>query len=173
MARIEDLYGYADALVARGYVEEADRLIEALNGIMAKVEKGEDVKEELYKLYDFSDFFIEKGYEEKGENMAKDIKECVENVANKPVGMYAVIKMSVEEAIKNSETVIWAFSSFKDAKRVWEEEVALMREDVANFPGCSFHENRKRFEALFDYEDISTIVEIRYLEDGKMAVVNF
>ena len=171
--RIENLYEYADKLVARGYIEESDRLVEALNKITAKVEKGEDVKEELYKLYDFSDFFIEKGYEEKGENMVKDIKECIENVANRPVGMYAVIKMSVEESIKNSETIVWAFSSLKDAKRVWEEEVASMREDVANFPGSSFHENKKSFEALFDYENISTIVEIRYLEDGKMTIVNF
>ena len=170
--RIENLYEYADKLVARGYIEESDRLVEALNKITAKAAKGEDVKEELYRLYDFSDFFIEKDYEEISERMIKDIRECLEK-SIKGYGMYAVIKLSVEEAIKNSEVVIWSFGAFKDAKKTWEEEASSMKEDIPNFPGSSFHENKKSFEAVFDYADMSTVVQLVSLESGKMTVVNF
>jgi len=87
--------------------------------------------------------------------------------------MYAVIKLAVEEAIKNSETIVYTFDNLSSAKQCWEEETKLMEEDVSNFPGSQFHKNPELFEATFEYEDFATKVQLVELKPHGLVVVNF
>ncbi len=87
--------------------------------------------------------------------------------------MYAVIKLAVEEAIKSSEAIVASFESFERAKEYWEEELALMREDTENYKDAEFYVSEKNFEAVFEYEDFASKLQLVELRDGSVNVVSF
>ena len=86
--------------------------------------------------------------------------------------MYALIKLSVEEAIKNSEVLIWTYKDFDKAKEAWEEEAALMQEDEEKFPG-NFDKSADLFEATFEYDDFITKVQLVDLKENELVAISF
>jgi len=85
--------------------------------------------------------------------------------------MYQVVKLNVEESIKNSEVLIWSFEDKKSAEEFFRGEVKLMEEDVENIENAKLIKISE-FEYQFDSDMFCSIIKLIEAKEG-LEVISF
>lgn len=85
--------------------------------------------------------------------------------------MYQVVKLNVEESIKNSEVLIWSFEDKKSAEEFFRGEVKLMEEDVENIENAKLIKISE-FEYQFDSDMLCSVIKLIEAKEG-LEVISF
>jgi len=79
--------------------------------------------------------------------------------------MYQVIKLNVEEAMKNGEALIWTFDNKDKAEEFFKGEIKLMEEDVENIEGSELIKISE-VEYQFDSDQLSSVLKLIEVKEG-------
>lgn len=85
--------------------------------------------------------------------------------------MYQVIKLNVEEAMKNGEALIWTFDNKDKAEEFFKGEIKLMEEDVENIEGSELIKISE-VEYQFDSDQLSSVLKLIEVKEG-LEIVHF
>jgi len=85
--------------------------------------------------------------------------------------MYQVIKLNVEESMKNGEVLIWSFKDKAKAEEFFKGEIKLMEEDVENIENSELIEISE-FEYQFESDSLCSVLKLIELKEG-LEVVHF
>ena len=85
--------------------------------------------------------------------------------------MYQVIKLNVEESMKNGETLIWSFENKARAEEFFKGEVSLMKEDVENIENSELIKLSES-EYQFESDSLCSVLKLIEVKEG-LEVVHF
>ena len=83
--------------------------------------------------------------------------------------MFAVIKLTSGEALKDVDVVIRGAKSLEEAVAIWKEETELLKEDVTE--DTEFYTSDALFETIFDRFDISIKIELVEVGPNRITAV--